>query len=172
MAVDIGALRKFQDLWGPVLETIPAVMDSVAKQADMDRALAQAKSDYEKAKAEVQAVYDDADKRIAVANEVLAAIADKQQKAQEALDAAVVAADARARAIEQEADVRIRSAQDKVLEAEKRLTELDAEAVKRMQAVEEAHAKAMTAFEAEVKALEDRKAKAEKAIEALKAKFG
>jgi len=40
MSIDIGALRKFQDLWGPVLETIPAVIEATAKQDDLARAIA------------------------------------------------------------------------------------------------------------------------------------
>ena len=43
MAIDINALRKFQETWSPVMDAIPAVMDMVAKQADMDRSMAKAR---------------------------------------------------------------------------------------------------------------------------------
>ena len=40
MAIDVGALRRFQETWGPVLDAIPAVVNMAEQQADLDRALA------------------------------------------------------------------------------------------------------------------------------------
>ena len=89
MAVDIGALRKFQELWGPVLEALPAVMDAVAKQEDFERWLHKAQLDLDAANAKVQAAKDEASR-------VRAKAADEEAAMNERIKAALAAADKRA----------------------------------------------------------------------------
>jgi len=108
MAIDINALRKFQETWSPVMDAIPAVMDMVAKQADMDRSMAQAKKDLEAAQAEVQSTYDNADKQLAKINDELAKLSQKKRDDQARFDSML--ADLAAKVDQAEADAKIKVA--------------------------------------------------------------
>lgn len=172
MAIDISALRKFQDLWGPVLEAIPAVMDAVAKQSDMDREIRVQIKALEQAQKEVALVYEDANNRVTAANsgldviaiqqrETLASIADEQAKAKEAASSALAAEKKKLQAVNLQ-----------VQKAAEELGKVESEYAAKLALVNAEHAAAMKKLEAEVVAMEDRQAKAETALEALKAKLG
>lgn len=172
MAVDIGALRKFQELWGPVLEALPAVMDAVAKQEDFDRWLHKAQLDLDAANAKVQAAKDDAQK-------VRAKAAEDEAAMNARVKAALEAADKRAADAEEESRVRIKAAKERAVAAEQQAI-LQEAAVKTAQSqvqakiaeAQKAHDITVGNLAAEIKALEDRKAAVEAAIEALKSKLG
>jgi hypothetical protein len=172
MAIDISALRKFQDLWGPVLEAIPAVMDAVAKQSDMDREVQVQIKALEKAQQEVASVYEEANKRLTAVNseldvialqkrETLVAIADEQAKAKEVAASALAAEKKKLQAVNLQ-----------VQKATEELGKVELEYAAKLALVNAEHAAAMEKLEAEVAAMEDRQAKAETALEALKAKLG
>lgn len=172
MAVDVSALRKFQDLWGPVLESIPAVMDAVAKQNDLDRALQKAKKELEDAKKEV------ADAKVE-AQSIRDKAAEEDATLVAKFNAAVAAAEQRVRDAEDAAQKRINEVGAKVIAAEQKLaqhqaaiTAAEARSKANIAAAEKQHAEAVKAKEAEIKALEDRKAVVEAAIETLKSKLG
>ena len=172
MAVDISALRKFQDLWGPVLESLPAVMDAVAKQADLDRALSAAKRDFDKVMADVQVAKDEAEAIRAKSVEQLEAFSVQMK-------AAVDAADRRAVEVEEESRARIVRAKEKASAAEAKAEQQKA-AVDAAESVAQAniaetekkHAEVVKAKMAEIAALEKRQVTVENAIEALKSKLG
>lgn len=172
MAVDIGALRKFQELWGPVLESIPAVMDAVAKQADFDRALRAAKADLEKANADILSAKDAAETIRTKSAAEFEALNAKMQ-------AAIEAADRRAYDAEEDSRARINRAKEKAATAEAQadrqkaaVEAAEAQVKVKIAEVEKLHAEAVAAKEAEIAALEKRQAAAEKAIETLKSKLG
>ena len=172
MTVDIGALRKFQDLWGPVLETIPAVIEATAKQDDLARAIAAERKALDKAKQDVTAAYDEADKRLAAVNaeldsvraqkaQVIAGIEGLQQKAKEDAAAALDAVQAKL-------DVANKS----LAQATEKLNGVESDYASKTAMAQAAHDAVLSKMASEVKAMEDRQAKAEKALEALKAKLG
>lgn len=172
MTIDVGALRKFQDTWGPVLEAIPAVLDAVAKQDDFARLEAEQNKALEKAKQEVAQAYEQADKRLEAVNAqlesltkqqaaVAAAIASDRANAAEAAEAAQAAAKAKLDALTQQVNA-----------VQARINGLNTEYASKRAAAEAEHASAVVAMAAEIKALEDRKAEAEKALEVFRAKFG
>lgn len=172
MAVDIGALRKFQELWGPVLEALPAVMDAVAKQEDFERWLHKAQLDLDAANAKVQAAKDDVQK-------VRAKAAEDEAEMNARVKAALEAAERRSADAEEESRVRIKAAKERAAAAEQQAI-LQETAVKTAEAqvktkiaeAQKSHDAVVVNLKAEVKALEDRKAAVEAAIEALKSKLG
>jgi chromosome segregation ATPase len=172
MAIDISALRKFQDLWGPVLEAIPAVMDAVARQSDIDREVQVQIKALEKAQQEVASVYEEANNRLTAVNaeldaialqkcETLAAIADEQAKAKEATASALSAEKKKLQAVSLQ-----------VQQVTEKLEKVEAEYAAKLASCQADHATVLARMENEVKAMEDRQAKAELALEALKAKLG
>jgi len=172
MAIDISALRKFQDLWGPVLEAIPAVMDAVAKQSDMDREMQVQNKALEKAKQEVAAAYEEANKRLVAVNaeldsierqksDTLAAIADEQAKAKDAA-AGVLAAEKK----------KLQAVNQQIQQATEKLSKVESDYAAKLALAQAEHTAVMAQMEDAVKAMEDRQAKAEEALEALKAKLG
>lgn len=172
MAVDVSALRKFQDLWGPVLESLPAVMDAVAKQADLDRALQKSKKDLEDAKKEVADAKAEAQRIRDKAAEEDASLIAK-------FNAAVASAEQRVKDAEEAAQKRIDDAAAKVSAVEQKLaqhqaaiTAAEARSKAKLAEMQKEQDDLLQAHEAEIKSLEDRKAKAEKAIETLKSKLG
>lgn len=172
MSVDIGALRKFQDLWGPVLETIPAVIEATAKQDDLARAIAAQNKLLDKAKQDVTTAYEEADKRLAAVNEelsslqaqkvqVAAGIASDQAKANEAAAAAMA-----------DMQAKLDLAGQRLAQATEKLNGVEADFAAKTAMAQAAHDAVLSNMAGEVKAMEDRQAKAEKALEALKAKLG
>ena len=53
--MDIAALKKFQEVWGPVVEAIPAVIDATQNKADLDRAIAFKRQEFERIQADIAA---------------------------------------------------------------------------------------------------------------------
>lgn len=172
MSVDIGALRKFQDLWGPVLEAIPAVIDAVAKKNDFDRGLIEQKLAFEKAQAEVANVYAQADKYAADANADLERV--KAGHAKFMADAAAQRASENDVLAAQQADIKAKltALNQKVASAQEKLGWVDTEYAAKLTQAQADHAAALAAMEAEIKATEDRRAKAEKALDVLRSKLG
>jgi phosphoenolpyruvate-protein kinase (PTS system EI component) len=172
MTIDVGALRKFQEVWGPAVAAIPAVLDMVAKQADFDRGMAQAAIDLEKAKAEVQSVYDAADARLVQVNAELLA----QQQAASTVKADTAEAKKKATAAQRAAEAKLAdtlASIDTAVAAKKaELADVD-----RALALANQQATAMhDAYVAELAAksvdAEKRLAVAERALESLKSKLG
>lgn len=172
MNVDIGALRKFQDLWGPVLDSIPAVIEAVAKKDDFDRGLAEQKRAFEKAQSEVAKLYADADAHVAAAQAELERL--KAEQAQFMNDASAKRAAENEVLAAQKADVKAKvdALNQKVAEAQARVDAVNSEYAKRLADAQAAHAAAVDAMETEIKTLDERRVKAEKALEALRAKLG
>lgn len=172
MTVDIGALRKFQDLWGPVLESIPAVIEATAKKEDLDRAITIQNKVLEKAKQEVTTAYEEADKRLAAVNQELELLMAQKAQTSEAIAAERVKAnDAAANAL-REAQGQLSVVNLKVQSATEKLSNIGAEYAAKIAEAQAAHEAAVAKMEAEIKSLEDRGSKAEKALETLRAKLG
>jgi chromosome segregation ATPase len=172
MAIDVNALRKFQETWAPVMEAIPAVMDAVAKKADMDRALAAQQSELTKAKAEIQKVYDEAEKRLTAANVTIKAMLDRQAQISQAIDAARKDADEKAKVAQEAAMQRLAAVESRLAGAEAKLKTVDADIRRKTDAAMADHAAQVEAMESEIKELDKRRAAAEKALESLRAKLG
>ena len=172
MTIDIGALRKFQEVWEPVIKAIPAVMELQAKQADMDRWVAAKKLELEKAQKEIDAAYAEADRKLAAHNAEVEASQAEVKQARASADAIRANAEAEAKAA---ADyIRSKSANlaKQVTEREARVAQLDAEIAKALaDAVAPREAK-IAELQATISDLEKRQATAEKALDALRAKLG
>ena len=171
MKVDIAALNKFADTFGPAIAAIPAVIDAVSKSNDLERHIAQKQQelqrvlqDIDKAKAEGEAFVKNtqtrADELIESANKYAQEVAVRidAEKAQ-AKDALTVLNDhsVKAQAAVFAAEQKRRDAEDATAA---KIAELDA-----------AHAVKVKQLESEIEDLEARRAKADKALAALRAKL-
>lgn len=172
MAVDITALRKFADTFGPAIEAIPAVIEAVAKQTDMDRALAAQAKELAKAKAEIQKAYDEADARIKVANEQVTEMLERKAAVVKEIDEMRKAADAKAKDAATKAASKLAEVEARVAASQQTLKGLDAEVAAELAAANAAHAERVKVMEAEIADLDKRRASAEKSLDTLRAKLG
>jgi chromosome segregation ATPase len=172
MAIDLNALRKFQDLWSPVMEAIPAVMDMAAKQADLERGLTKMAKDLAKAQAEVQKTYDEADARLIAVNKdleaAIAAKAETMDSIEVAKRSAALAADEAAK----KAAAKLADTDAKIKEKTATLASLDKEFAAKIAEAKAAMQTELDDLTAKIKDAEKRYATAEKALESLKAKLG
>jgi len=172
MTVDVAALRKFQEVWGPVLEAIPAVIEAVAKQDDLVRITAEQQKAVDKAKQEIASAYEQADRRLQAANDELDKIAEQKAKTQEAIESQRNAADEAASQAKAQAQANLDAIKQKTFDASLQLNSVEAEYAAKLADAKSAHAAAVAEMEAEIKSLESRKVQAEKALETLRAKLG
>jgi hypothetical protein len=172
MPIDTSALRKFQDVWGPVLDAIPAVLEAVAKQADVDRELRIKKVELDEAGKKIDAAFVEADKRLSSVNSEMEQAMQQKEKALAEIEAAK-----KAQAAD---DVKAAEAQRKLVDdwnkkiasLQSQFSNVEAEHAKKVAAAEASYAEKTVALEADVKDLEKRKAAAEKALDALRSKLG
>jgi hypothetical protein len=172
MTIDTNALRKFQDLWGPVLEAIPAVLEATAKKADIERELRIKQIEIDEAGKKIDAAFVEADKRLSSVNSEMEQA--MQQKAK-ALAEIEDAKKARAAEAEKAIEVQSKLADDwnkKIAALQSQFVNVEAEHAKKVAVAEAAFAEKSAALEADVRDLEKRKAVAEKALDALRSKLG
>jgi len=172
MAIDIGALRKFEESWRPVLESIPAVIEMSQQRNELEKAVAAKRKEFDDVKAEIQAAYNEADKRLIRINaELDAATADT--KAAQAETARLIAD--RDRELAETGTARKKTlavTEKKLADTEAALVKVEAEIANKLAAVE-VDIKAKTeAAEAALQAIEAKQKAAEAALEAIKAKLG
>ena len=172
MAIDTNALRKFQDLWGPVLEAIPAVLEATAKKADIERELRIKQVEIDDADNKIAKAFEEADKRLSSVNSEM-----EQAMQQKAKALADIASAKKAQAAD---DAKAVEAQRKVMDEwgkkiatlQSQFSNVESEHAKKVIDLEADFAGRVLALEAEVKDLEKRKAVAEKALDALRSKLG
>lgn len=171
MNVDISALRKFEDTFGPAIAAIPAVIDAVSQTNDLERHI-------NLKKVELQQVMDDIESAKKQAEEFVA-------KTQARGDEIIKSADDYAASVKAEADAQREKNKDAQKKADASLVELNGKLVLTQTKLAEAekqyaekfaqmeadHATKVAAMNAEVSALEAKRAKVEDAISALKAKL-
>lgn len=172
MAIDVGALRRFQETWGPVIEAIPAVVNMAEQQADLDRALAKKRIELTAATKEVEAAFAEADVRLEAVNRELTSVLDQKAATLAEIGNARTQADVAAKAAEVDAKKRLDAITQKVDVKSAELATVDAKIVAETNAALAAHDKAVAAMSAEIQDLEKRKAAAEKALDSLRAKLG
>lgn len=170
--MDIAALRTFQDTWGPVLNSIPAVINMAESFADVERALNAKRKELDTVAAQVDAAMDEGnakhadlqDKIAAVSATLADATSDYTQKqadmnaALKALEASISDEIAKSRVL---ANAEIIAIQDRVKAEKAKLDQVVAE-----------QNEAVKAGEARLADIEARVANAEKALDKLRAKLG
>lgn len=172
MTIDIGALRRFQATWGPVIDVIPDVINMAEQQADLERGLAAKRLELTKATAEIDAAYTEADRRIAVFNEELVAANNQKLAVAAEIDAAKQAAAEAAKTADAAAKARLAAIEDQITESSAVLAKVGAQIAADTSAAQAEHATAVKVMESAILDLEKRKAAAEKALDTLRAKLG
>ena len=172
MPIDTNALRKFQDLWGPVLEAIPAVLEATAKKADVERELRVKQIEIDEAGKKIDAAFVEADKRLSSVNsEMEQAMQQKEKALAEIEDAKKAQAADDVKAAEAQRKL-VDDWNKKIASLQSQFSNVEAEHAKKVAAAEASFAEKTAALEADVKDLEKRKAAAEKALDALRSKLG
>jgi chromosome segregation ATPase len=170
--MDVAALRAFQDVWGPVISAIPAVINMAESFADVERGLAAKQKELADVMAKVDSSMDAGNAKYAALQDEIAkaavTLADlnaqinaKQVEAKDAAAAAKAAASAEVSKVRAEVAAEIKGIRAKV-----KADTADLEAVKaEKQAV-------VAAAQEQLVEIEKRTATAEKALAALRAKLG
>ena len=172
MPIDTSALRKFQDVWGPVLDAIPAVLEAVAKKADVERELRIKQTELEGADVKISDAFVEANKRLSSVNSEMEQAVEQKAKALADIEAAKKAW-AAANASAEEVQRKIADEWNKKIAAlQSQFSNVEAEHAKKVSAAEADFASKIAALDADVKDLEKRKATAEKALETLRSKLG
>lgn len=172
MTIDTSALRKFQELWGPVLQTIPAVLDAAEREADLDRAINLKRMELERVQADLAEKVAAAERRVQSLNgDAAAALERKQAVLKELSEAKAAAAKQAAEAATQRA-AELEAAKAAAASVQEQLAGLQADYTAKRAAAEAEHAQALRAMEAEIAQLATKRANAEQALRDLKAKLG
>jgi len=170
--MDVSALRAFQDVWGPVVASIPAVLNMAESFADVERGLAAKQKELAEVMAKVDSAMDEGNARYAALQGELAAaqtrladlntqITAKQTEAKDAAAAAKAAASAEIAKVKAEVAAEIRGIRAEV--------KADADALDALKVEKQA-----VVADAQVKLddIEKRAVAAEKSLATLRAKLG
>jgi hypothetical protein len=172
MAIDTAALRKFQDLWGPVLEAIPAVLEATAKKADVERELRIKQIEIDEAGKKIDAAFVEADKRLSSVNSEMEQVMQQKEKALAEIEAAKKAQAEKVAAAEKAFSVTEMEWVQKTSALQAQFAKVEANLAQKLADADAQYAEKTAALEADVKDLEKRKAAAEKALDALRSKLG
>jgi prefoldin subunit 5 len=172
MTIDIGALRRFQATWGPVIDVIPDVINMAEQQADFERGLAAKRLELDKATKAIDAAYEEADKRLTDINTALVAVNGQKLSVLAEIDAAKQAAAEAAKTADAAAKERLAAIEAQITESSAVLAKVGVQIAADTSAAQAEHATAVKAMQVEITDLEKRKAAAEKALDTLRAKLG
>jgi tellurite resistance protein len=172
MAIDTNSLRKFQEIFTPILELIPTVLAAEAGKRDLEREIVLKRAELDKADKDIAKAFEEADKRlIAVNSEMEKAMQQKAKTEKDIEDAKKADADNRAKAEAEHAKA-LDDLYKRTALLQSQYSGIDSEYAKKVIDLEADFAGRVLALEAEVKDLEKRKAAAEKALDALRSKLG
>ena len=169
--IDFVAIRRFQEVWGPVMELLPALLDIKAHKDDLDRELTKSRAKASQAVAEIQAAYDEADKRIAAANKERDEIQAAKRQATADIDKAATDARLAIAAQKVAGDAAVVQANANVANIQAKASRLDKEYTDKKAALEADLQERALELTAVVSDLEARQAAAEKALGELRNKL-
>jgi len=171
MNVDISALRKFEDTFGPAIAAIPAVIDAVSQANDLDRHINLKKVELQKVMDGIEAAKKQAEEFVAKTqargDEIIKSADDYAASVKADADAAKE----KAKDAQKKAEASLMELQAKVVVAQTKLDDLDAQYAGKFAQLETDHATKIAAMNAEISSLEAKRAKVEDAIAELKAKL-
>lgn len=171
MKVDINALNKFADTFGPAIAAIPAVIDAVSKSNDLERHI-------QMKQAELDGVMASVEKARAEGEEFIKNTQVRADDMIKAADAYATEASIRVGRDKAEAKIAIEAlnaqiakAHESVFAANQKRKEAEDAAAARMAELDAAHNARVKQLESQIEDLEARHAKAEKSLATLRAKL-
>jgi hypothetical protein len=172
MPIDTNSLRKFQEVFTPILELIPAVLAAEAGKRDLEREIVLRKAELVKADKDIAKAFEEADKRLSSVNSEMEQAMQQKTKVLEDIEAAnKTDAENRAKAEKEQAQT-LDELYKRTALLQSQYSGIDSEYAKKVAVVEANFADRVASLETEVKELEKRKAAAEKALDALRSKLG
>lgn len=172
MTIDTGALRKFKDIYAPIIGVIDEVLTLEAKKADLERWVAEKQREMTTAQEEIAAAYAEADERLAAHNEVVAAAQERVKAARELGDELKRNAAEEVSRVQEAAQARLDELTAAITDRQTTLAGLDAEIAKLLLEATAPREARIAELNATIKDLEKRQATAEKALDSLRAKLG
>lgn len=172
MSIDVSSLRRFQELWEPVIQSIPAVLNMVEMEADMDRALAAKKAELDKVQKAIDAAQEQAQIKLNDANSELAAVASKKEALQQEVTELSIKAKDISDNVDKQRQEAVGLVNAAVAEVKAKLNEIQGEYSAKRAKAEAEHSKMITQMVAEIDALNERKEAAQAALDEIKAKLG
>lgn len=172
MAINPKELQRFLDVWQPVIQALPAVINAAEYEAELGRHVAILESQRDEALAKTAEAAEQSAKLVAAAKDELKKLESKKLSLAQDAQSATDAMNSEVAAAKVQADLAIDALQRSVEDARKAA---DAERTAIAAATAEAAAAATTALDdlkQQVAELEKRKAAGEKALDALRAKLG
>ena len=172
MEIDLIALRRFREVWEPVLAAIPVLLEVSAQQTHLDRQLELSRIKFGQAQAEIDAAYALADTKLEAVNAQMKAATDAQADVQSAtakLTADTAAETARAIVARGEA---LDAVNVQIAAAQSRLAGLDADYATQQAAAEKVLNDKIVDLNKVVSDLEKRQASAETTLNTLRNKLG
>jgi chromosome segregation ATPase len=172
MTVNVKALKDFQKVWSPVIESIPQVLEAVAVQGNLDKAIQSKQAELDMAKTAVQEVFDKANQELDQLKADASKLRDERKETQDLIAADKSDAKKTISEMKDRASAQLATRQAKLEEVSARLSSVEAEYNEKADACRRNHSKLIEAQNEEIRELEKTKAQAEKALERLREKLG
>ncbi len=172
MTVNVKALKDFQKVWSPVIESIPQVLEAVAVQGNLDKAIQSKQVELDMAKTAVQEVFDKANQELDQLKGEASKLREQRKETQDLIASDQLDAKKSIKDMKDRASAQIAAKQTKLEELSARLSSVEAEYNEKADCCRRDHAKLVAAQNEEIRELEKTKAQAEKALERLREKLG
>lgn len=170
--MDVSALNQFYSAMKPIMDAIPAVLEMVEQQADMERAASVYRAEVESIKASGKDAQDAVDNAVTALKIELADLEEQKQTVLRGIAAAEEAVKA-AKAASQDAINTAKYAADAAIVQHKaRASAAEFDANERVSAAEATATERAAELEKSIADLEKREAAAQASLEALRAKLG
>jgi hypothetical protein len=172
MAIDHRALQSFYDMWTPVMQTLPAVIDAAQREAELSRSVAQKAAEFERVNVACQDREAAAEIKVAAAMQRLNGVKEEHLELLKTFKVEISEAKAEVTKAKKDAAAKIQEHQASTASTQAEEVEAVKQHASVISSLEAEHATAMKVMQAEIADLEKRKAAAEKALDTLRAKLG
>lgn len=170
--IDVGALRRFQDLMTPIMSAIPSLFDLEAQQRDADRALQAKKAEAAEIERQAQQKQALADSQLASAQQsAISAKAETNRQIDALKQADAAFAESQKVAVKHRDDA-LAALDKKIADRQAELAGLDAELLSGREDILKSHQALSDSLKQETEALEASRANARGALDALRTQLG
>lgn len=172
MSIDVSALKQFQKTFGPLLEAIPGVLDSLAAESDLDRAIAAKRKEFSELLEKIDEQRAVVAEQVANARALVKAEQDKLADVKKAIREERQAADVAAQQAKQEVVNAMSALESKRDALSADVRDLDAVHSRKLAALQAEYDNMAGLRIAEIAELTSRKDAAAAALDAIRAKLG
>lgn len=172
MSINTKELQRFHDVWGPMINSLPTVINATERMADLEKYLAELNAKADTVKVESQRELDLKNAQVSAANEQLNTLRAKKRQIESETDAALKIQKAKMAQIQSEVEAKVAECSDRVNAAQARAAQAEAMAAAMFAEADKVVADKMVELGKEVAAADKRVRDAETALDKLRAKLG